>query len=399
MTRLATGVAAAVLVAACGGSLRLIPIKTTSGKPSNVAVYFRVEGGKDEPIGGLTADKFRIYEDGLLVSQYESKQTIINPEVAASHYTLLLVDMSGSIANSGAAQTLVEAAGAFTERVQKQQRVAVYAFDGSENLTLIAPFTSGGGAKAAIAGLASYKPRDPSTNLNGAIINGLKELEAGLAQADRGMRMGTLVVFSDGTDRAHRVDERDMKEALSKTPYDVFAIGLGNELSESQLRAIGKDGTARAENKEEVVKAFDKIAERIEARTKSYYLLSYCSPSRAGKHKVRIEGVVKSEDGKSERTGSLTQEFDATGFGPNCDPNSPPPFDIHKGDALAPKKEDKKEEPVAKKEPRKKEEKKEEKREEKKEDKRTTPKQPATPPPPPPPPPASTQQQADPFQP
>src|SRR6185503_12040760 len=141
-------------------------------------VYFKVQNGK-EPVGGLTADAFKIYEDGDLVSQYESKQTILNPDVAASQFTLLLVDMSGSITDSGAVDTLVDAAGSFAERIeqQKQQKVAVYAFGGEEHLHTIVPFTTAGGAKAAVKGLSGYKPADPSTNLNGAIIEGLKELD------------------------------------------------------------------------------------------------------------------------------------------------------------------------------------------------------------------------------
>src|ERR1035441_361079 len=76
-----------------GGGLTLTAIKSTQSKPSNVAIYFKVTTSGGEPIGGLTATSFKIYEDGSLVSELESKQTILNPEVAASHYTLLLVDM------------------------------------------------------------------------------------------------------------------------------------------------------------------------------------------------------------------------------------------------------------------------------------------------------------------
>ncbi len=320
----------------CGGGLRLTPIKSTSNKPSNVVVYFKVQKGK-EPVGGLTAQSFQIYEDGDLVSQYESKQTILNPEVAASHYTLLLVDMSGSITESGAVDTLVEAAGAFAERVegQKQQKVAVFAFGGEEELHPIVPFTTAGGAKAAVKGLAGYKPADPSTNLNGAIIKGLAELDKGLAQAPNPLRFGTLVVFTDGSDRARRVKWDDVQKALDTTKYDVFAIGLGVELQDAQLAAIGKDGTAKAADKAAVVTAFDTIARRIESAMKAYYLLSYCSPARAGKHELTIEAQLKDPNGDTA-SGKLKDEFDATGFGVGCDPNQKPNFDITKGEGLVP---------------------------------------------------------------
>lgn len=338
--KIAYGICALLLsvpMIGCGGGMKVTPIKTGFGKPSNVAVYFRVDDGS-EGVGGLTAESFKIYEDDSPVSTLESKQTIINPEVAASHYTLLLVDVSGSITESGAIQTVVDASNSFTDRVEKSHKVGVYSFDGAENLHAVSGFGSPGSAKAGIAGLASYKPQDPSTNLNGAVIKALAELDKALEHAEHPMKFGTLVIFSDGLDRAHRVKDEDMQKAISDSKYDVFAIGLGPELTEDHMKRIGKSGTAKAENKDDVVKAFDQIAQRIENRTKSYYLLSYCSPSRAGVHKVKVEAVVKDAKG-SEKTGSTVQEFDATGFGQGCDPKTPPGFDVTKGDALAPPKD------------------------------------------------------------
>lgn len=323
------------LLAGCNkGGLRLTHVRSAHKQPSNVAVYFKVEDSSGEPVGGLTADQFVIYEDGKVVSQYESQQTIINPEAAASHYTLLLVDMSGSISESGESSTVVEAATMFTERVEKFQKVGVYAFDGSEELHPIAPFTSSaGGATAAVKRFETFKAKDPSTNLNGAIVKAIEELNEALSKAENPMRFGTLVVFSDGTDRAARVSEGDMRSAIKDSEYDVFAIGLGAEVSEDQLQDIGKNGTAMAADRNAVGNAFETIAQRIENLTKSYYLLSYCSPARAGEHEVRIEAVVK--DGDKERRGSVTSGFDASGFKPGCNPEQLPDFDITSGDAAS----------------------------------------------------------------
>jgi hypothetical protein len=320
----------------CAG-LQLTTIKATQQRPSNVAVYFKVQDGAGEPLGGLTADRFRIYEDDQLVSQYESKQTILNPEVAAVHYTLLLVDMSGSVSESGTGDALVQAVGAFTDRVEKDQKVGIYAFDGSTDLTPIVPFTDQpGSAKAGVQQLATFKPKDPSTNLNGAVVHALDELDGALGKATQPLKFGTLVVFTDGTDRANRVPAGDMEQHIREKPFDVFAIGLGAEIQPDQLARIGKSGTAMAADKTAITKAFDEVGAKVDARTKSYYLLSYCSPSRAGKHEVRIEAVVKANPNDSEQTGSLRDDFDATGFAPGCDPNTPPSFDVTRGDALAP---------------------------------------------------------------
>jgi von Willebrand factor type A domain len=325
-----------VVVAGCTG-LRLTPIKATQQRPSNVAVYFKVQTGSGDPIAGLNADSFRIYEDGQLVSRYESKQTILNPEVAAAHYTMLLVDMSGSVSESGNGEVIPQAVSAFTQRVERQQKVAIYAFDGSPDLYPIMGFTDQpGSARAGVQQLGSFKPRDPSTNLNGAVVKALDELDSGLGKANQPLKFGTLVVFTDGTDRANRVSKSEMIQHIREKPFDVFAIGLGAEIKESELKEIGKNGTAMAADKNAVVKAFDDVGMSVDARTKSFYLLSYCSPSRAGQHQVRIEAVFRDAQGSAERTGSLQSDFDATGFAPGCDPNSPPSFDVTKGDALAP---------------------------------------------------------------
>jgi hypothetical protein len=97
---LAAAATLAGLVTLSGCGLTITRVQTAADKPSNVAVYFKVEDAKGEPVGGMTAEQFEIYEDDELVSVHESKQTILNPEVAASHYTLLLVDMSGSVTES-----------------------------------------------------------------------------------------------------------------------------------------------------------------------------------------------------------------------------------------------------------------------------------------------------------
>src|SRR3954470_750458 len=313
-----------LLAMGCGLNLKLVDASVK--KPSNVAVYFNVVDHKNVGVPNLTAEQFHIYEDGKLVSPFESKQTILNPEVAAVQYTLLLMDMSGSVTNSGQAPVLADAASGFSERVGKTQEVAVYAFDGAKEIHPVVGFTTGGGSvQGGINALRSYKPRDPSTNLNGAVIEALATLSKHMEHAQQPLRFGTLVVFTDGTDHAHRVSREDLMKALDEAgaQISVFVIGVGAEVDPGELRAIGRQGAVLSKNPAEVKAAFDKIAEQVEAYTKSFYLFSYCSPARAAEHDVRIEADVK-DRGK----GSLEYHFNANGFQPNCDPNQKPSFDV-----------------------------------------------------------------------
>jgi hypothetical protein len=194
----------------------------------------------------------------------------------------------------------------------------------------MAPFTEQeGSAKAGVEKLRSYKPKDTSTNLHGAVVEGLELLDKELQKDKRPLKFGTLVVFSDGTDRAGRVSSDEMRQALGDEKYEnyqVYAIGVGAEIEEGDLNTIGRDGSELVRDRAKVDAAFDKMAARIEAHQKRFYLLSYCTPARKGSHKIRVE--VK--DKKKEKGGSVEYEFNADGFGPPpaCDPNKAPSFDL-----------------------------------------------------------------------
>ena len=198
----------------------------------------------------------------------------------------------------------------------------------------IVPFTeSTGSTKAGVQRLSSFKPQDPSTNLNGAVVHGLDELDRALAHSEHPLRFGTLVVFTDGTDHAARVPAEEMQKKVRETRYDVFAIGLGAEIKESQLRRLARAAPPWPRTRTRWSRRSTTMGARIEAKTKSYYLLSYCSPARAGKHEVRIEADAR---WARRRDGIAAERLRRHGLRPGCDPNTPPKFDVTKGDALAP---------------------------------------------------------------
>ncbi len=327
---------AALWVSGCGG-LTVTRVNSAQEKPNNVWVFFTVKDG-DEPVGGLEAEDFDIYEDGKLVSTFESQQQILNPEVAAVSYTLLLLDMSGSVTESGGADELVDAALQFTERVGKSQKVGVYAFDGAKDIHPVVRFTeTKGSVESGLERLRSYKATDPSTNLHGAVVEGLAQLKTSLERDKKPLKFGTLVVFSDGTDRAARVSEQEMSEAIGSEDYqnyELFAVGVGAEIEESTLDNIGRHGSERVADRNTIGAAFDRVAERIESHMKRFYLLSYCTPARAGDHQVRIVANAKGEGGgKSSKSGRLEYDFSAEGFGPppKCNPERRPKFKLEAG--------------------------------------------------------------------
>ena len=312
----------AFTAAGCGSGLRLRLVDGVHAQPSNVAMFFTVDDADGQPVGGLEAESFVIYEDDRRVSPSESRQTIVNQEVAAEHFTLLLVDMSGSVTESDWVPAITAAATEFTAAVEAQQQVAVYAFDGSAEIFEMQPFRRNrANAAQGVARLGSFRTRDPSTNLNGALVQASHALTEAMNESESPLRFGTIVVFTDGTDRAARVTQRDAVRALDDGDFDVFAIGVGSEIEPEVLSDIGLSGYVLIEDTSALTAAFTTIGERILAQTHRFYLLSYCSPARAGVHEVRVEAH------QGELRGDVTYRFDAAGFGPDCDPARPPAFE------------------------------------------------------------------------
>jgi von Willebrand factor type A domain len=309
------------------GCLKVELINQSVKKPSNIVVYFKVDTLSGEPVPGLTSKDFLIYEDGELVSTFESKQTILNPQIASSQNTLLLLDLSGSITEAGQLDELIRASTIFVDKVAKVQKVGIYSFDGSKDIKKIASFSNNPEAiKGELAALAGYQAKDPSTNLNGAIVQGISELDKEVEKAQEPLSFGTLVVFTDGKDRAKRVTSEDVDGALESTESEIFVVGLGGELDKRSLRNVGRSGVFFASNPKDLAEAFDDVAARIEAMTQRFYLLSYCSPARAGDRELTVQ------TNSGIRRGKAIYNFNADGFSPTCDPNAPPSFDIKRGD-------------------------------------------------------------------
>jgi len=257
----------------------------------------------------LQASDFRIYEDGALVSELVSQQTIAHPELAVEHYTLLLIDMSSTTVLGDQLGAIRSAAQAWLTQLRTLQRVAVYAFDGSKSLYEIVPFDSA----QSLDKLRSFEVVDPSTNLNGAVLLALAELDKTLQTHSMPVRLGSLVVLTDGVDRANRVSQRQMLDVVDAAPYHVYTLGIGRELDDSLLARVGKSGYVRVEDSSSARIAFRELTQLITTASRRFYLLRYCSPSRGGTHTVRVEVATPAGSGQ------LQYNLDASHFSAGCD--------------------------------------------------------------------------------
>jgi hypothetical protein len=298
------------------------PIAITSQRPSNVGAYVSVTDG-DTPLTELEPTNFHVYENGQLVPPEQTELTLLDPNLVAAHQVVVLMDMSA--AQSPAARTLAaKAALNFVQKVMPREAVSIFAFDGGESLVPIATLPRGNGA-VTMAALENFTPRDSSRNLNGAVIAGLGKLDALLAQSGKVVRIGTLVVFASGPDVAGRVDRDKAHDAVWESPYDVLGVGVGERAD--AVEHLARRGLVRSQADDTLPIAFEEVASLALEQLEKHYLVSYCSPARAGTRQLRLEVSYVNKEGE-EHHGDFETEFSAKGFGPGCNPTVPPRFTL-----------------------------------------------------------------------
>jgi len=301
--------------------------KKHEDEPANISVLFKIETENGEPITGIGANNFQIFEDNFSISEFESQQAILpKPEKFTSH-TLLLLDLSGSILESERGlESLKEAAQSFVYAMMPDPEsedfgeieMGIWWFDGAWNIHSLVDFSSD--ADRLLSGIDSIEKdisHDNSTNLYGAVIRGMEKLEnMANTEEDSTVLVGSLVMFTDGRDQASRNTKNEALRAVKNAgdSVSVYSIGLkSEELDEETLVTIGRDGFLSADNIQELVPKFEEIADTIRKDVNSYYLLEYCSPKREGSHDLKISvsyGVL---------SGTMTTCFCASDFRGGCE--------------------------------------------------------------------------------
>jgi len=309
----------------CGGGLRVRQIDAAQEKPANVLLFFRVNAGTDG-VPGLQESAFTVKEDDHVVGPGVDR-VIVNPDLRGAQATMVLVDLGGR-PSAEDLEAMAGAVGALVERIGAGRRVGLYAIDGAEQPLALAPFGASLDAlKGAVSRIPSYKTRDPSLDLNGGYISALRTLKQATPPSN-GPRIANLVLLARGPDRASRFDLRAVSAELKKMDIDVsrFAVGFGPDAATAKLDTFADSAPVLAPTTDALRDAAVHVAEAIDDRGRSFYLLSYCTVARGGEHKVKLEVSRErpTEKGKPEvQTGSLQYSFRADGFGPGCTPNVP----------------------------------------------------------------------------
>jgi uncharacterized protein YegL len=296
--------------------------------PSKISIFFKVSDLNNNPVGYLKEENFVIYEKGLndnchrIISEFEAKRKISGREQVFNHTTLLVLDLSGSVLQSSLS-ALQSAAVTFIDEIMpdtldNSTKMGIYWFDGEDELHVLEPITSDiFELKAAVNSITPNISQDNSTDLFGAVIKSADIAKTVLAdyQDQDITAAASVVIFTDGRDRANRYTRTKAYEAVSQSPAGItyFTLGVGNEINKVDLQTIGRSGYAEAATVSNLSSIFKQIAFLVSNEANSYYLFEYCSPIRNGdKNGLIIEAYEGNEVGYMEAT------FDATGFTGGC---------------------------------------------------------------------------------
>lgn len=322
-----------MIMAGCGNTVGHVDeeidvtlLDSRTEPPSKIRLFFQVDETGLSQVSALDQPDFEIYENGDRISELESQARIRRERGEFLYSSVLLLDLSGSILNNQDLPRLKEAASSFIEKtiptegdpLHGTREMALYWFDGAEEIHLLVPYTEErNNLLSGIAAIDEEISDDMSTNLNGAVIQGLTTMDSRLEQvsADSDIAIaGSMVLFTDGTDQAARVSTSDAVSAVNNAilNHSVFTIGLGGEIDEVILSSFGKNGFEMAADSLELKSSFLAVAEQLERQANSYYVLEYCSPKRAGEHTLELVALHE------EVFGSFETTFSADGFAGGC---------------------------------------------------------------------------------
>jgi len=298
--------------------------------PGKVSIFFRVSDTDGNPVPGLTADQFTIYEQGRnddcfsTISKTESQARISPNTQIFTNNTLLVLDLSNSVLSSSM-EELKTASLSFVDNVMPNVenasfQMAIYWFDGEDELHLLNPLTSSKSElSASIQGITQDISSDPSTDLYGAVIRSTDIAENLLKEStgDGTIGAASVVIFTDGTDQASRYTESAAISKVTNANKNIsfFSIGLGAEIDAEVLADIGKTYSVFAGNKEELETTFNDISFRVSQQANSFYLFEYCSPKRDGSGESNLAIQVTS----GNRKGAVQTKFSANGFTGGCE--------------------------------------------------------------------------------
>lgn len=243
---------------------------------------------------------FLVRENGIDIAEnVESDATILDTDVES--YVTLMVDVSNSVTESEDLPALITELRALVSSLEAEPgepdvyvSMFVFGFRPAEYVPFTRDLSAVDAALEALANDPAPVVDLASGGQSTALFNATEE---GIlaTQRIRDLRdavtwggvltTGTVVVVTDGIDTSNGELDSGL---IATTTNQVISIGISDAIDDTQLRAIGRDGSFLAPNPSDWTTAFESIAERVDTYPERSYLLAYCSSASEGGPDVEV---------------------------------------------------------------------------------------------------------------
>ena len=308
--------------------LKIDRVNSTEIAPAGVRVSFRVLDCADEPVRQLTSSDIDIVNDekGELFGAGGEGGGVsdLGEPSDLGLYSVLALDMSDSIFNNDAVDSVVDGAKVFVQKLVTEpsdnlkHQVAILAFGSGSNTEWVTDFTNDDASlNETLENLRDAESKG-GTDLYGSYMELLDKIDDAGQGEDLVEKFA--VILTDGTHEAG--DEEGMRaSAMSKkesSDASIFSIGIKGEYDESKIKELASQESyfTMADSAGQLGGVFEEVAQKAAARAKSNYVVGVCTPVEMGSPSLTINIEV---DGlKGSETVSYSTN-DLTGDVAECD--------------------------------------------------------------------------------
>ncbi|MEX0661391.1 MAG: YCF48-related protein [Balneolaceae bacterium] len=266
-------------------TIYLRPDSVFTLEPNYVNIMLHAEANS-EGVTFLEDDEFRLLENGSEISPTETKYQVDRLDRIDSELnTILVMDNSQSIGTDNL-ELIKEAASDFVSNKSSNQNIAIYIF--GDQVEKKIDYTSNENELLTV--IDEIELTDiPGTNLYGATIEGLRDMEDDQFGLDF-ISQNFMVLFTDGRDLS---GEYTLDEVLEERGFkNIYAIGIEaneDDFDQEALEEIGNAGTIIDPDFENVISQFQQVSESLERRSNSFYWLNYRTTRSSSDTELRVE--------------------------------------------------------------------------------------------------------------
>ena len=276
--------------------------------PAAVRVTFRVLDCNGYPVRYLTPADMVVINDekGEAFGDGGEGGGASAPDVPSEFgfYSILALDMSDSIFNNNALDSVIDGAQIFVQKMvvepgpELKHHVALLVFGRTDAIQVVLSFTDD--AAALHDKLEELRAGESlgTTNLYGAYMKALEEvMDVG---KDLELVERSVVILTDGTHEAGAEDElrqealNAKKDSEDSGTLNVFSIGIKGNYAQEKLEELASkpDYFALADDAASLEDVFQDVAERVEAIAHSNYVVGVCTPVELGTPSLTIQVSV-----------------------------------------------------------------------------------------------------------